>query len=322
MKSSTFLAVTPALAMALRGAHVLIVDDERLQCKMLAELLRDWEVVPHTATTLSDALRLYRDARPDLVLLDVMMPQVDGYKLAQIFKQDSSFVPIIMLTALEDIGSKRRGLSAGADEFLTKPVNEFELQIRMSSMIRIKRLADALEKANQNLAALAMVDPLTDVANRRLLEQRLAEEFQRSRRYGRPLALLMVDIDHFKRVNDDHGHQIGDKVLSLLGRTLRQCTRATDLVGRFGGEEFLVIAPETGVDSARVLAERVRALVMRQNAEFEMQEQAVPGVTVSIGVATTEIGVADQQDLIKCADVALYRAKHEGRNRVIMAEGV
>src|SRR3954469_4490140 len=158
----------------LKGARVLIIDDDRIQCEAVARIVKEWDAEVHTAQAFSDALRLHREIRPDIVLLDVMMPHVDGYKLAQIFKKDAAFTPVILLTALEDLDSKRRGLAAGADEFLIKPVNALELQIRMSSMIRIKRLADELEKANKELNALATVDALTQVANRRLLDQRLA----------------------------------------------------------------------------------------------------------------------------------------------------
>jgi two-component system cell cycle response regulator len=185
------------LAASLRGARILIVDDDAIQCSHLARVVKEWSAEPFTAQALSDALRLHKEARPDLVLLDVMMPQVDGYKLAQMFKRDAPYVPVILLTALEDIDSKRRGLSAGADEFLTKPVNTLELQIRMSSMLRIKRLSDDLERANKHLAALATIDPLTQIANRRVVEQRLADEFQRAQRYKHPLSCILIDIDHF-----------------------------------------------------------------------------------------------------------------------------
>jgi diguanylate cyclase (GGDEF)-like protein len=309
-----------ALAASLKGARVLIVDDDRLQCEAVVAIVREWDVEAFAATTFPEALRLFKEASPDLVLLDVMMPQVDGYKLAGLFKRDTRFVPIIMLTALEDIESKRRGLTAGADEFLTKPVNGVELQIRISSMIRIKRLAEALETANRQLAELATVDPLTGVANRRLLEQRLTYEFARYKRYGRTLALAMIDIDHFKKVNDTYGHPVGDKVLTLVGQTLRSITRATDLVGRYGGEEFMVIAPETPSEHSKVLAERIRSIVSRRSGEPEAKALGLPPITVSVGVASSDLNPATQEDFVKRSDEALYRAKREGRDRVVIAQ--
>jgi two-component system, cell cycle response regulator len=297
---------------------VLIVDDDPLQCAHLAKVVGEWECEPFIAQQLSDALRLHKEAQPDLVLLDVMMPHVDGYKLAQMFKRASPFVPIILLTALEDIDSKRRGLSAGADEFLSKPVNALELQIRMSSMLRIKRLADELERLNKKNAELATIDPLTQVANRRAVEQRLAHEFQRERRYKHPLACILIDIDHFKKVNDTYGHPMGDKVLVEVAAAIRESIRTTDLVARFGGEEFIVVAPETPATAAHMVAERIRrAITAKTTAKAD---QGLPVVTASLGVATTEVQVTTEADLVAKADAALYRAKHEGRNRVIIAD--
>jgi diguanylate cyclase (GGDEF)-like protein len=284
----------------------------------MAKIVTEWEAEPFTAQQLSDALRLHKEAQPDLVLLDVMMPHVDGYKLAQMFKRASPFVPIILLTALEDIDSKRRGLSAGADEFLIKPVNALELQIRMSSMLRIKRLADELERVNRNLAELATIDPLTQVANRRAVEQRLAHEFQRERRYKHPLACILIDIDHFKAVNDNYGHPVGDKVLVEVAIAIRESIRTTDLVARFGGEEFIVVAPETGSVAAHLVAERIRrAITAKTTAKMD---QGLPVVTASLGVASTDVKVVTESDLVAKADAALYRAKREGRNRVVIAD--
>jgi two-component system cell cycle response regulator len=315
---ATRSAASDLLADSLRDAKVLIVDDDPLQCAHLAKIVSDWHAEPFTAQQLSDALRLHKEAQPDLVLLDVMMPHVDGYKLAQMFKRASPFVPIILLTALEDIDSKRRGLSAGADEFLSKPVNALELQIRMSSMIRIKRLADELERVNKNLAELATIDPLTQVANRRAVEQRLAHEFQRERRYKHPLACILIDIDHFKAVNDNFGHPVGDKVLIEVAVAIRESIRTTDLVARFGGEEFIVVAPETNMHFAQMVAERIRRAISEKTAA--KADQGLPAVTASLGVASTDVKVTTESELVAKADAALYRAKHEGRNRVVVAD--
>jgi two-component system, cell cycle response regulator len=303
---------------SLRDARILIVDDDPLQCKHFSRLVAEWAAVAFTATSLAEALRLYRTVAPDLVMLDVLMPHVDGYKLSQIFKREGRFVPIILLTALDDLESKRRGLAAGADEFLTKPVNALELQIRATSMLRIKRLADELEAANAKLTALATIDSLTQLPNRRVLSDRLAFEFARAGRYVQPLSCLMVDVDYFKKVNDTFGHQIGDKVLTEVGATLQKTIRTTDLVGRYGGEEFMVILPQTrGVD-ARIAAERLRrAVATRPRASSD-----IPEVTVSIGIGSMEQPTAASvDDLVHRADQALYKAKEAGRNRVASWEG-
>jgi diguanylate cyclase (GGDEF)-like protein len=304
------------LASALRDARILIVDDDKAHCGYLARIAKEWDSIPFTAQTTSDALRLYRDTAPDIVLLDVLMPNIDGYKLAKIFKSDGKYVPIILLTALEDLDSKRRGLAAGADEFLTKPVNGVDLQIRVASMLRIKRLTNELEDANRQLQTFANIDPLTQLSNRRIVTDRLEHEFARARRYRHPMACLIVDVDHFKAVNDTHGHLVGDGVLARLGATIASTIRTTDIAGRYGGEEFLILAPETPATGAVSLAERLRtavALAGKDSADL-------PPVTVSIGIATTELTVATSKELLGRADEALYAAKDAGRDRVVVAK--
>ncbi len=310
-------AASDQIAQSFKGARVLIVDDDRLQCAEVAKVVREWQAEVYTAQTLADALKLHKEVRPDLVLLDVMMPHLDGYKLAQMFKRDAAFTPIILLTALDDLDSKRRGLSAGADEFLTKPVNALELQIRMSSMLRIKRLADELERANKNLAELATLDALTQLVNRRAIDERLGLEFLRARRYKHPFTCILIDIDHFKAVNDTYGHPMGDRVLVEVSIAIKQSVRTTDLAGRYGGEEFMVLAPETPASSARIVAERIRNAISTRT--YEKASEGLPTVTASLGVASTELDVATEGALVKRADESLYRAKHEGRNRVILA---
>jgi two-component system, cell cycle response regulator len=301
------------LAESLKGARVLVVDDDRLQRLHTLRLVAEWGAEGVGAHTAAEAIRLYRAERPDIVLLDVVMPDVDGYKLSKLLKADAEFVPIIMLTALDDVGAKRRGLAAGADEFLTKPVNPIDLKIRVSSMLRIRRLAQDLEEANRRLEALAGVDPLTQLPNRRILKERLEQEFSRVVRYRRPLACLILDVDHFKRVNDDHGHLLGDEVLTRVGSTIASTIRKSDLAGRYGGEEFLVIAPETSSSGAAALGERLR------HAIGSAPGGSLPRVTVSIGVATTDPTMQAAEDLLRSADRALYAAKEAGRNRVIVA---
>lgn len=299
-------------------AKLLLVDDDRSMLEHMSRLVRDAGYEPMLATTWTDALRLFREERPDLVLLDVMMPTLDGYKLARIIKADAaSFVPVILLTALDDLESKRRGMAAGADDFLSKPVTPLELQIRLSSMLRIKELTDQLGLANTKLAQLATTDALTGLNNRRALYTQLEREFERAHRYKRPLSVVMLDVDHFKQVNDSFGHQTGDRVLRLIGDVLRATIRSADFGGRFGGEEFMVLAPETGRETIGILAERIRNTVATASAAAG---DGIPTVTVSLGAATTELeGVKNHEELVHLADEALYRAKREGRNRWIVA---
>jgi two-component system cell cycle response regulator len=298
-------------------ACVLLVDDDHSLLSAMSGMVTDAGFAAITASSWSDALRLFREAKPDLVLLDVMMPTIDGYKLAKMIKADAAtFVPVILLTALEDAESKRRGMAAGADDFLTKPVRPLELSIRITSMLRIKDLTDQLQEANAKLAQLAVTDPLTGLHNRRSLYAQLDREFCRAQRYGRPFSVIMLDVDHFKAVNDTHGHQQGDRVLRVVADVLRTTIRASDLGGRFGGEEFMVLLPETGRDTVGIIAERLRQAVQQARGG-----EGLPQVTVSLGAATTELVRATTfEELVHLADDALYRAKREGRNRVVLAE--
>jgi len=298
--------------------RILIVDDDRAVLAALEEMVRAHSYETITARTWSDALRAYRQSKPDMVLLDVMMPTIDGFKLARIIKNEDAerFVPIILITGLGDVESKRRGIASGADDFLTKPVSPLELELRLSSMLRIKELTDQIQLANDKLAELAATDPLTQLRNRRVIYEHLEREFARARRYDHPLSVFMMDIDHFKVVNDTYGHPVGDEVIRLVAKVLQDSTRETDLVGRYGGEEFIVLAPETDGESALIVGERIRSSVQKQSEEGV----GIPAVTISIGVATTRaVEAAHFEDLIHLADEALYSAKKAGRNQVKVA---
>jgi diguanylate cyclase (GGDEF)-like protein len=297
--------------------RILLVDDDAPVMTALGEMIAECGHEALTAGNFGDALRLFRSAKPDCVLLDVMMPTVDGFKLARMFKSEAvSFVPVILLTALDDIESKRRGMASGADDFLSKPVSALELQIRLSSMLRIKELTDKIHLMNAQLAEIAVTDALTSLFNRRALSEHLEREFSRSRRYGHVMAVLIFDLDHFKSINDTHGHAVGDRVLQIMGSTLRATIRDTDITGRYGGEEFLVVAPETPPQQALVLADRIRLALEERTRD----QPDLPRVTTSVGIATSRSTQASSWDeLVQIADAALYEAKRKGRNCCVLA---
>lgn len=296
---------------------VLVVDDEPAMLQALADMVGDCGYRAVTAPSWTEALRLYRHDRPAVVVLDVVMPGIDGYKLARMFKSETAgFVPVILVTGLGDLESRRRGMAAGADDFLTKPVSQLELEIRLKSMLRIKQLTDELHAANDKLARLAVTDPLTGLHNRRSLDEHLQREHDRARRYGGAYTVAILDIDHFKVVNDTHGHAVGDRILVLVSRELERLVRKTDVVGRWGGEEFLVLAPETPAEGALILGERLREAV----AAAASRQAGLPPVTASIGLSSSDAAPADGIDeLIERADAALYEAKRRGRNRCVDA---
>lgn len=309
------------------GTTILIIDDTRSTRDELASYVSAAGHKPLLAESGLEGLRMLREHRPGLVLLDVIMPSIDGFKIAQMIKAEMrGFVPIILLTARTDFDTRRRGHKAGADDFLSKPVSADELVIRIDAMLRIKLLTEQLEAANTKLAELADTDGLTGVANRRRLDQVLDLEHERSRRYRRPLGVLIVDVDFFKKINDTYLHSVGDLVLKAVAGAIRDMLRRTDLCGRFGGEEFVVIAPELTGEGAVVLAERVRQHVASLRVDAGPGADGQPRevrVTVSIGVAAFDRG-ADTPiaELLKRADAALYQAKAQGRNRVILSAPV
>jgi two-component system, cell cycle response regulator len=298
-------------------ALILVVDDNPDNLEIIATRLqfRGYEVA--VADRGEAAIELVKEAPPDLILLDIMMPDMDGYEVARRIRQDPEigYIPIIVVTARDSTEDKVTGLDAGADDYLTKPINFPELEARVRSMLRIKRLQDQLEEKNWELEQLSISDGLTGLFNHRHMHELLADEFERSRRTGEPMSVVMFDLDLFKEVNDTHGHQAGDRVLCELADILRESAREIDKLGRYGGEEFMVILPESDPEAGVTFAERVREMVEKQN--FDIQADEPLRMTISAGVATYPHDEPDgARRLVHYADLALYSAKKTGRNRV------
>jgi two-component system, cell cycle response regulator len=259
-----------------------------------------------------------RDGRPDLILLDVMLPDIDGYEISRRIKgaQDLPFIPIILVTARDSTQDKVAGLDAGADDYLTKPINFPELEARVRSMLRIKRLQDELEEKNRELERLSISDGLTGLFNHRHIHGLLYEEYERVARTKDCMSVAMFDLDRFKLVNDTFGHQAGDRVLIELADILRESARDIDRLGRYGGEEFIALLPETCIDDAAVFVERVRREVARRS--FDVGRTEPLRMTLSAGVATYPHELVDSlETLVRLADQALYAAKAAGRDRVV-----
>jgi two-component system, cell cycle response regulator len=305
-------------------ARILIVDDHEDNVELLRARLESWGYAPETACDGAEALAKVEESPPDLILLDVMMPKIDGIEVARRVKGNDElpFIPIIMQTALDTTESKVEGLEAGADDYITKPIDFAELKARVKSMLRIKRLQEALEErerqlleANERLRYMSQTDALTSIANRRHLEERLDEMSEHARRLSEPFACVMCDLDRFKSVNDTYGHQAGDAVLKQFARILRAEVREIDRVGRYGGEEFMLLLPGTVLDAAVTFAERVRKQV--EGNTFTFDGKSIRR-TASFGVsAWPHPRVADCDTLVRAADDALYVAKETGRNRVV-----
>ena len=311
--------------------RILVVDDHEDNIELLRARFeaRGYEV--QGASDGQAALDAVPIFCPDLILLDVMMPKMDGMEVVRRLKikrenKEIPFIPVIMQTALDSTENKVEGLDAGAEDYVTKPINFAELEARVNSHLRIKKLQSdlaareqELSEANNKLRRISLTDGLTDIDNRRCLEDRLHEMWQHSVRLHEPIALIMCDIDKFKSVNDNFGHQAGDSVLKEVAQLLKGEAREIDRVGRYGGEEFLLILPGTVLDSAVTFADRLREKVDRHTFSY-------PGGTltrtISCGVAASpHPRVKDQEALLRAADDALYVAKETGRNRVVRFDG-
>ncbi|MFZ5470435.1 MAG: diguanylate cyclase [Myxococcota bacterium] len=326
----------PSSLADLSGRKVLVVDDDPATVHAVRQALAPYGYELFEARDGSEALSAIRARRPDLIVMDVEMPGLGGVEVCRIVKANSGqsgfgFIPVILMTARQGPG-KIEGLELGADDFLIKPFDPLELCARVKSMLRLKALQDALveknqqldrankelDKKRQELLALSQTDPLTGLANRRHFEERLTQELARSHRYRVPLSCMMLDIDHFKRLNDTYGHPFGDRVLQAVAQVVQKSLRDVDLLARYGGEELIALFPETGPAAARRVCERVRTGIeaLRLPLESGGKTERV-GCTASIGVATFPVPSIDSAEaLLRAADDCLYAAKEAGRNRV------
>ena len=262
---------------------ILVVDDHEDNVEVLRARLESRGYEVEGAMSGQDALDTVSRWCPDLILLDVMMPDMDGLEVVKRLKADASlpFIPVIMQTALDSTERMVAGLEAGADDYVTKPINFAELEARVRSLLRIKRLQQDLAERekelsdmNDRLLRISLTDGLTGVDNRRALEQRLHEMFEHSLRLHEPISVVMCDIDHFKIVNDTYGHAAGDEVLKQFAHILAEEAREIDRVGRYGGEEFLLLLPGTVLDAAVTFAERLRQRARRDAYIFLRRRDA------------------------------------------------
>ncbi|HEX6493542.1 MAG TPA: diguanylate cyclase [Candidatus Dormibacteraeota bacterium] len=298
------------------GRLVLVADDSRVVRVMLRRQLEAQGLRVEEAEDGHQAVRGCRVLRPDVLLLGVEMPGIDGLTVLRIIREDPEMrdIPVVFLTAHADTEDVVEGLRLGAHDYLRKGFEPSELIARVSAALRVKSLQDQLRARNAELETVTRTDALTGICNRRHLEERLQGVLSMARRHREPAAVLMIDVDHFKSINDSMGHAGGDAVLREVADRLRRRVRLEDVVGRWGGEEFLVLGGITDAVAAGVLAERLRAAIADE--PFEIDGAGRIRVTVSIGAAA---GTSDVEALVRQADAALYEAKAQGRNRAVVA---
>jgi len=292
-------------------AKILIVDDDEFNVDILEQILPPEGYDTISVRSGKEAIEAVKNLNVDLVLLDIMMPDMNGYEVCKIIKTDKkiSYIPVIMLTAKKEHSDKIQGLDIGADDYVTKPFHKEELLARIKAMLRIKSIQTRFE-------TISVTDELTMLYNRRYLFQRLDEELSRAKRRKGEFSIIMIDIDHFKKINDTYGHQFGDFVLKNLANIFKSLVRKEDVVARFGGEEFVIICPDESEEGALILAERIRK--ESQTYTFVSIGNSTH-LTISLGIASFTEGSSNDSvdDLIKKVDEALYAAKKAGRNRTV-----
>lgn len=300
------------------NASILVIDDSLLALQVIRDTLETSTLFRtiHEASSGAEGYALLTTHPVDVVLCDLEMPGMNGFGLLELMSRHEELceIPVIMLTGHESQTEKIRGLERGASDYVIKPFHPGELLARIKVQLKIKSLQDSLRESNRQLERLSMTDYLTGLANRRFFMETLQREFERSRRTENPLSLILLDIDHFKKVNDTCGHSGGDVVLTAVAQLLLQHMRPYDLAARYGGEEFAVILAETGPEEARQIAERLREALEKHPVPWKGDAVFV---TASFGFAVTSATESDSVDeLIQAADAALYCAKRNGRNRV------
>jgi two-component system cell cycle response regulator len=312
------------------GIHALVADDNIVARKIASLCLSREGIEVHEAEDGKQACEIMRKAgaKMDIVITDLVMPNMDGMQLCRHIRQDlgRKNIPIIVLTAMSDLSEILEVFKVGASDYLVKPFAKEELLARISVHIErnkvnreLRETIKLLKEANEKVEKMSILDPLTGCYNRGYLSKQIEMEIKRSIRYGKPLSIILSDIDHFKKVNDSFGHQAGDAVLIRFVETIKNVIRnGVDWIARFGGEEFLIVLPETTLPNAEIVAEKLRTTV--SNGQFFCEDVQLC-ITSSFGVAgidpVTQSTPPAFEQMLKTADKNLYRAKKEGRNKVI-----
>jgi two-component system, cell cycle response regulator len=303
------------------SASLLIIDDSASVREQITGTLDSFELFAsyHEAKDGLDGFKKLLSESIDMILCDLEMPRMDGFKFLGMMKSRPELqnIPVIILTGINDRTQKIKVLESGACDYITKPFDPEELVARVRVHLKIKKLQDDLKKTNELLHDLSITDCLTGLYNRRYLMDSLNREILRADRKDGSLSLIVIDIDHFKRVNDTYGHQQGDLVLQIVSRIIKMELRNYDIAARFGGEEFFAVLPDVNADEALIVAERIRSAVEEFQFEKDLYDLEL---TISLGVADLSyLSCQSVDNFIKLADDALYLAKANNRNCVELA---
>ncbi len=301
------------------GGRVLVVEDREIYARNINQALGDKHTV-NMAVSADEAIDAAKTGNVDLIIVSLSLQDTDGLRLCSHLRsmEESRQMPILILVddTPDQMESLVRGLDLGVNDYLIRPVDQNELMARCRTQLRRKKYEDRL-RSNYHLSmTLAVTDPLTGLYNRRYLESHLENLMQRASQEDKPVGLLAFDIDHFKVVNDTHGHAAGDEVLKEFAARVKRCVRFIDLAARTGGEEFVVIMPDSTRDTCMNVAERLREAISESAVSVPEQGIEIP-ITVSIGVTISQGAADSPANIMRRGDEALYEAKNSGRNRVV-----
>jgi len=287
--------------------NVLVIDDSPDSIVIARACLAKEGLDVFWATSGRTGLAAAKKNKPDLILLDVNMPDMGGFEVCRELKANPELcmIPLVFLTGRDSPEDRVRGLDNGAVDYVIKPFDAVELRARVRAALRTKRLQDLLIQ-------FAHIDPLTGLGNRRALMERLHQEWMRIQRHGGSVAFVMADVDHFKQINDTHGHHTGDRILSEIAKVIMKQCREIDFPTRYGGDEFAIVLPNCDTQGATQMAQRCRRTVEEATL---LEDRANVAATLSFGIADSQ-GAPCEENLVKEADEALYRAKQAGRNRI------
>lgn len=310
-------ALTPQMDINSHSARILLVDDSAYSAKQTVEAL---VVDDHEVSVSADcehAMEVVNEGEFDLVIVNLLLDDQDGLRLCSLLRshEKTRQIPILTIVDEDDIERMAKGLELGVNDCIVSPVDRHEMVARTRSLVKAKRYQDRLRESYQESLAMALTDGLTGLYNRRYLETHLKTLLDQARAAGRPLSLLMVDIDYFKEINDTNGHAAGDAVLRAFARQLKADLRPFDMVARFGGDEFVIMMPGSDLETAVAVGKRLHGQLTRTPIVVEGQDAPVK-VTASIGVAEADIETGSCKVSLKNADEALYEAKNRGRNCV------
>lgn len=299
--------------------RIVAIDDNIVNRLLIKNLLKKTGYNHHIVEHGEELLSIIETHLPDLILMDLMMPNISGLELCKIIKSHPKFseILIIFITASNEKEHLLEAFNLGAVDYVIKPFYHEELLARIKTHLELKQTRDELKQTRDELEKLATIDELTNIFNRRHFFSLAEKAFSFSRRKKRLFSVLLIDIDHFKRINDSYGHFIGDEALKIIVDLTKKSIRQEDLFARWGGEEFLILLSETSTDNAMIIAQRIRTEINNFSCDIEGIKIKF---TVSIGVATYDFNDQNLDDIIKRADLALYEAKKTGRNKVVFRE--